>query len=433
MQRVHRALLGVLALLAVAACAASAVADDLSAGPSLGPPAGSASVPPGPPVPALAAFSGPVPSGPCPRCSRRPILSRRPATPTRRPASAPTVQRRPTIRNRFIQGRPSMAGQWLCRPVRRFTLRRRYAPYTPACPSCDGGEPIPAGNPNYGYFDTEIFYAQRNNTSHNQPLVVDSGTGQTDLSTHDLKFSFEPGWLTTIGYMTSQGWGLEGTYWGQFGFSTGYVLQGANNLSLPGALGTGTMDYNGVSQMAVTYNSDVNNFELNFVVPFDNVQFLTGFRYFELDELLDISGNPGFESSDYLVRTHNDLWGWQLGGRGLWYWGRVEFSVALKAGIYGDSANEQQLVGDKGNSVLLRDASATQTTAAFIGELGAYVKVPLTPWMALRGGYTAVWATNLALAPNQLDFTNTPSSGQTHNTHSSLLLDGLNIGLETRW
>ena len=308
-------------------------------------------------------------------------------------------------------------------------------PYVPAGPPYDSaGVPIPAGNPSYGYLDSEVFFATRNNTSHNQPLIVDSSTGQTLLSTQDLKFDFEPGTLITLGYMFSQGWGLEGTYWGQFGYSTGYLLQGLNNLSLPGALGSTTFgDFQGVSQMSAVYNSDINNFELNFVIPYDGWQFLTGFRYFELEEALDLNGNAGFESSDYLVSTHNDLWGWQLGGRGLWYWGRVEFSVTAKAGIYGDSAEQHQVIGDFGNFLERRDVRASQTTAAFIGELGAYVKVPLTPWLALRGGYTFVWVNNLALAPNQLDFTNTPTSGQAINSHSSLLLDGLNIGLEARF
>jgi hypothetical protein len=44
-----------------------------------------------------------------------------------------------------------------------------------------------------------------------------------------------------------------------------------------------------------------------------------------------------------------------------------------------------------------------------------------------------MWATDLALAPNQLDFTNTATSGTTLNRSGDILLHGFTAGLECRF
>jgi hypothetical protein len=44
-----------------------------------------------------------------------------------------------------------------------------------------------------------------------------------------------------------------------------------------------------------------------------------------------------------------------------------------------------------------------------------------------------MWLDGVALAPDQLDFTNTPTSGTAIASDSTLFLHGVNLGLGTRW
>ena len=48
-------------------------------------------------------------------------------------------------------------------------------------------------------------------------------------------------------------------------------------------------------------------------------------------------------------------------------------------------------------------------------------------------GYNLLWIEGVALAPDQLDFTNTPTSGTGLTSSSGLFLHGFSAGLEGRW
>jgi hypothetical protein len=48
-------------------------------------------------------------------------------------------------------------------------------------------------------------------------------------------------------------------------------------------------------------------------------------------------------------------------------------------------------------------------------------------------GYNLIWIEGVALAPDQLDFTNTTTSGSGIDTDGGVFLHGVNAGLEARW
>ncbi len=65
--------------------------------------------------------------------------------------------------------------------------------------------------------------------------------------------------------------------------------------------------------------------------------------------------------------------------------------------------------------------------------MSAYLFIPMGTHFTGRLGYTAIWVNDLALAPDQLDFTNTPTSGTGIYTRGSMLIHGFNAGMEARF
>jgi len=59
--------------------------------------------------------------------------------------------------------------------------------------------------------------------------------------------------------------------------------------------------------------------------------------------------------------------------------------------------------------------------------------IPLTKFWSLRAGYNLMWIENVALAPDQLDFTFTPTSGTMLNDNGGVFLHGANVGLQAAW
>jgi hypothetical protein len=302
-----------------------------------------------------------------------------------------------------------------------------------------GAECSDDGAVHYGYFNAEGFYARRQTQRvTNQPLFLDFGA--TVVDTKSLDFIYEPGIKATVGYYFEKGFGMEGTYFGQFDFRRGiFASDPDSGLSLPGNLGTLSEDFTAVPNLSAVYRSQIQNGELNFILPYGSVQFLTGFRYMQVEEFLDISGGiNGVETSDYATHTMNNLYGGQFGARGQWTIWRLTFDAQCKAGLYENFANTQQTIGDFANSVSYRDTSAQRDSTAFVGEVGAELTFPLTSWLTLRGGYMAVWIEQVALAPGQLNFDagpgfTDPTAGVTVNNHSGILLHGFTAGLEARW
>jgi hypothetical protein len=103
-----------------------------------------------------------------------------------------------------------------------------------------------------------------------------------------------------------------------------------------------------------------------------------------------------------------------------------------KAGLYYNDATQSQTVIDFPNFVVRQAASSNQNLA-FVGELNCTLVRQLTNYWYVRGGYNLIWIDGVALAPNQLDFTLTNTSGTTTNTGGTMFLHGVNVGFEARW
>ena len=73
------------------------------------------------------------------------------------------------------------------------------------------------------------------------------------------------------------------------------------------------------------------------------------------------------------------------------------------------------------------------TSAGLLSTITITAIYRLNDTWGLRAGYDMAWLSGLALAPNQWDFTDTPSSGTTLHGAGGLFLQGASLGLESRW
>lgn len=195
-----------------------------------------------------------------------------------------------------------------------------------------------------------------------------------------------------------------------------------------------------IDTASVTSTASFKSFELNWrrrdCCP---LTWLCGFRWVEWNEGLDIvdtytdaSSAQGVDS--VAVTTGNNLYGAQLGlDAMLWEthrWIRVD-GVA-KAGVFYNSTAYQRtsLLGDRA----FGEFAAVADQTAFVGEVGINASVRFTSWLAWRAGYNLFWLSGVSTAAQQLSGTNQPPAANTLvNTSGSVLLHGVNTGLEARW
>jgi hypothetical protein len=271
--------------------------------------------------------------------------------------------------------------------------------------------------------------------ARNQGVVINEDTGDTLLSTGDLRYRLEPGVRVTMGVSLSERTTLEASYFGLPDWTARRTVEGDDNLSLPGDIAQTAVDFLDADQMSVLYLSELHNFEINLVRPVggSNLALLAGFRYVGLRERFDINSfDADSGRSDYDIHSEAHLFGAQIGGRLQRQYGQFGLDFIGKAGIFGNDAGQHTLLGDSNNTVIVRDSITHRVGAAFVGEIGLTGKVQLNPRWCLRGGYSALWLEGVVRAPDQLDFTDTATSG-TALIFGSAFLHGPNIGLEAQW
>jgi hypothetical protein len=326
----------------------------------------------------------------------------------------------------------------------------------------DCGEPACRSNcPNFFtcnvprgfYADAEALFMVRDNRTTRQPVVIDvnSTPGEDTLvTTRDLSFPLEPGLRARVGYRLNDCFAVDVEYMGLFNSFADHCIAGDNNLAIPGAMGLASNDFYGADDMRLTYSSQLHSIEINGLRWCECYscgdccqersrhwwrEWFVGFRYLELDEEFNIRSTDLQEGTgDYNIRTRNHLFGGQLGTR----WGRSNGRLGLeltgKAGVFGNAASQRQYATDFPSPFMLRpETSSEDGHVAFVGELGATVSWQLNRVWAARCGYNLMWIEGVALAPDQLDFTNTPDSGTCLTSTGGVFLHGLSVGLEARW
>lgn len=187
------------------------------------------------------------------------------------------------------------------------------------------------------------------------------------------------------------------------------------------------------------YHSDLQSVELNFRSTSGDITWLAGFRYFEVDERLRVSGAPlgPFPGGGSRFAVGNDLSGFQIGADALLWDDSNWFTLrgVAKTGIYyvdADAAVGARF-GPPPAQWAVGRSSAQEV--AFVGEFGVDATVLLTGNLRLNLGYRVIYMDGIASASSLVSHTDFLAGVTPMHIHAdnSVLYHGLNAGLELAW
>lgn len=326
----------------------------------------------------------------------------------------------------FISTTPALGQPALAAPV-------AVTPFDPY-----GPQPVAvAALPDFWFASADVSVL-RIDRPRQQIVAIDQNTLGPILTTDDLKIEEDqPGIRAAIGRQFNNVFTGEAVYFGLYHWSDKQYSRGAdNNLRLPGDVGLALNDFFGADQMSEYYSVRLNNAEFNGWYNFNERFFavMAGFRYIQLVEKFTINAiDSNGDSSDYQVRARNNLFGGQIGAQLSGKLGDLEVALVGKAGVYDNEAEQTTTLFDNNNQFQIRNSMTTGSHLAFAGDLALNGRVRLADSLFLEGGYFLMWLTDLARAPDQLDFTDTPASGTALVSNGRAFLHGANLGLEARW
>jgi len=303
-------------------------------------------------------------------------------------------------------------------------------------------------------FQADALFLWQNNIA-SRPIYSSSATGATVLDSNDISPSVGIGPRLALLRNFNECTAFEANYFivqsltGTASLPT--TFRGYEQANLHGLI------YNDINDATVDTDSQIQSLELNFRRRRGFATFLAGFRYVEWLSTMQINDNftsiipPGaapFNGTDaFTTRTGNELYGGQLGcDLMLWNRGqRIRVNGVGKAGVFFNQAFQRSNVTTTAvapppgvfNPINTTMSQSIQQTS-FFGELGGNATVDLTNWLSWRVGYSVFWLSGVATPANQLSVaTVDPGTGNVAtngiNTAGSVLLHGVNTGVEARW
>jgi hypothetical protein len=286
------------------------------------------------------------------------------------------------------------------------------------------------------YFSAEALTLSRNDNLRSQSLV-EIGGGSV-LGTQD--FGFNSDWQTgprfVLGYSPTPMDAWEFSYFGLQHWVDDKSISSAGGLaSLPGDLGT-LAEFSNASLINVAYSSEIHDAEVNYSWHYPScksLSWIAGFRYFHLDEQLDMTSTvTGIGLGEYDAQTVNNLYGGQLGARLNVCCHQFQWDSTVKAGAFGNSIESSQFAAPVGG-MIVRDTRVFDSRWAFVGELSSNVRYFFCKNWCATAGFNVLWVDGVALAPDQLDFTNTPTSGLALNHDGNAIYIGGHVGVGVRF
>lgn len=266
--------------------------------------------------------------------------------------------------------------------------------------------------------------------------------GKCKVTTKDLlhKQGFSPGVRITADYMPHKKVTLQTTYTGLLSW------KGIRNANCPDSLEfpfldglNDTVDYQNANVMQTSLHSNYWNLEANYwyhVTPQRVDEFalawLFGFRYLNFRENFLLKSYTNTQTSDYKIHVKNRMGGLQLGidfegniGRNF-TWG-----VIPKLGAIVDFAENSTVLRDNNNTVVLKSYNPSDFFMSFVGDFATYFYFNLFKDVIFKFTYEVTYASNIALALNQIDFREDNLADiQTHiESGGSLMLQGLYVSL----
>jgi len=315
------------------------------------------------------------------------------------------------------------------------------------------------------YFEFDLLAMSRNNGLRDQPLVLNANDPTEVLSSSgDLNFGVAPGVRAILGHRNNNAFGWELAYTGIYTAFADSAFSSEDNLSAPGDLTAGLPGWSTADYIDPVYKSSLNLFDANLMWSTccsgcepdawlewkrhkhcTCTDLMAGIIWAGLNESADYNvicceGDP---MSSYSVDTASNLFGLQLGIRRRADWRCWSLEGFLKAAVAGsylqsDASAIYSTLAQSGNPgdplVTARDPiSLSDGGVSGIFQFNLTAIYRITPQWGLRGGYNLIGLTNVALAPDQWDFTDTVESGTRLDGSGDVLFHGVNLGVEYRW
>ena len=205
-----------------------------------------------------------------------------------------------------------------------------------------------------------------------------------------------------------------------------------NQLVVPFAIDATNLSFDGSNQQRVSYTSRFNNFEVNYRVkrrmrkdqmvldpnggwyrranPTITREFLVGLRFFDLTERLNwtaqfVDGNGNVANTgEYLIRTDNNLFGFQLGGGEAYETARWSIGLLGKAGVFLNDAKGRTRFSRTDFAANAFTTRMAEDQISAILESRVIAKWHLRPNFSLRASYEGLYVTSVALATHQITF-----------------------------
>jgi hypothetical protein len=305
------------------------------------------------------------------------------------------------------------------------------------------------------YATVDALFLQRDNESSGRTLVLDNITSQPAIASTDLQFPVASGVRAFVGHHGCDEHGWEVGYLGIYGMSALQSATGDGNLDIAPPLSAQVASLRNASFAQASYGSAINGAEANLLATSEffhlprlnaytadqiphiaTVDWLMGFRWAGLEEQAAISlSGAGPTTSRYAVRSSSNLFGGQVGVRGRIDWERWGLEGQAKAALAGVSLSQSQSpVTDAVTGEVYRSArGARGSDVGGIFDWNVTLVRHLNDVWSVRAGYTMLWLTGVALAPDQFDFSTSTAAGTTVVGDKTVWLQGATVGLEGRW
>ena len=164
-----------------------------------------------------------------------------------------------------------------------------------------------------------------------------------------------------------------------------------------------------------------------------NREFLVGLRYMNLRDIFDwraediqVLGDDG----SYLIRTDNDMFGFQMGGGLAYERARWSVGVQSKAGVFVNNATGRTTLNFTANDLNDADLRLQSDELSFVGEAKLVGRWHILPDLSLRAAYEMMYITSVALGPNQATFIDDFSY---LNATQDPFYHGASFGIEGYW